>query len=118
MLRYMLQQIHFLTLVLSNYQSAYPPPRDLSVDRWRMVVVDLLTQVGLIPRTAHGAVMEDEHFKAIRRAGDLADELAVAELSKVGSFLRELTAVQAKDKQGSFTESAFTGPAPIMMNPV
>jgi hypothetical protein len=96
MLRYMLQQTHFLTLVLSNFESAYPAPYDESMDRWWFEVVSLLTQVGLVPATARKAVLDDEEFRAVRRAGELADELKVAELSKAAAFLRGLAAIQMR----------------------
>jgi hypothetical protein len=88
--RHNLQQVHLLTLVMSNFSSAYPDSEVNPLDKWWSDVMVLLYKVGLVPISAHDAMIDDEHYKAVRRAGDLVGELGIAELTKAAPFLTQL----------------------------
>lgn len=94
MVRYLVQQIHFMTLVLSNYPDAFPPKQLRIIDKWWNTVMVLFTVVGLVPCNTEDVLTNDEHFAAARRAGELAEELGVAELRKAAPFLKSMTAVR------------------------
>ena len=93
MVRYLLQQIHFTTLVLSNFDHAFSP-RDVEEldERWQAVML-LLTIVGLVPHDTEDILTDDGYFAAVRRAGELAEELQIRELQKAASFLRGIKAI-------------------------
>jgi hypothetical protein len=93
MVRYQMQQVHFLTLVLSNFSEAFAQKHIHELDDWWENVLLLLTRAGLLPPPTESLFTDDAHFAAVRRAGELGEELQVAELMKAGPFLRKLTAM-------------------------
>lgn len=93
MVRYMMQQVHFMTLILSNFPETFTQEHTRVLDDWLQEVLQLLTVIGLVPPPTESLVTDDGHFAAVRRAGELAEEMKVVELMKAVPFLRTLTAM-------------------------
>jgi len=106
--RHSLLQAHFLTLVFSNYPLAFPDSEMKSLDKWWSDVMLLLYKVGLVPISALNAMVDDEHFIAVRRAGELAEELGVAELKKAVPFLTQLRAMNLDGPPRTATSLAIS----------
>jgi hypothetical protein len=98
MVRYQMQQLHFLTLILSNFSEAFAQKHVDELDDWWLNVLLLLTRAGLLPPVAEAVFTDDAHFAAVRRAGELAEELQVAELIKAAPFLRTLTTMDRRKR--------------------
>jgi hypothetical protein len=96
LIRYQMQQVHFLTLILSNFSEVFAEEHMRNLDDWWENVLLLLARAGLLPLPTESLFTDDAHFAAVRRAGDLAEELQVAELMKAGPFLRNLTAMDRR----------------------
>jgi hypothetical protein len=69
MVRYMMQQVHFMTLILSNFPETFTQGHARELDAWLQEVLLLLTVIGLVPPPTESLVMDDGHFAAVRRAG-------------------------------------------------
>ena len=93
LIRYQMQQVHFLTLILSNFSEVFAGDHMQTLDDWWENVLVLLTRAGLLPPPTETLFTDDAHFAAVRRAGELAEELQVTELIKAVPFLRTLTAM-------------------------
>lgn len=93
MLRYLMQQTHFMTLVLSNFRQLLGKRQLAEIDEWWSGLLLLLTTVGLLPYDVEAVLTSDDTFAAVRRAGELVDEIGIEELRKAAPFLRTLTAL-------------------------
>lgn len=100
MVRYLMQQVHFMTLVLSNYSSAFDDGHLEAIDGWWREAMLLLTTAGLLPQDTEDVLTDDKFFAAVRRAGELAETLQVEELRKAAPFLRQMAAIARPQQLG------------------
>ncbi len=95
-LRYMMQQVHFMTLVLSNYGDTFNSKELEAVDKlWREALGIFIT-AGLVPVGELNVLFDDARFADIRRAATIAQELDITELRNAHPFLAQLRAFRPK----------------------
>lgn len=91
-LRYMTQQVHFMTLVRSNYRDAFDSQELEAVDQLWRDALGLFIAAGLVPADELNVLFDDTSFADIRRAADIAQELDINELRGAQPFLAQLRA--------------------------
>lgn len=111
-LRYMMQQNHFMTLVLSNYKGSFNSEQIETVDKLWQEALKLFTITGLVPTDELNAIFDDDKFSDIRRAGVIAEKLDIPELRGAHKFLEQLKAFRPNStadlETQNFTEQSGT----------
>ncbi len=92
----MMQQIFFMTLVLSNYKDLFNDQELEAVDELWQEALNLFVVAGLMPVNDLNVLFDDTRFADIRRAGTIAQDLDIAELRGAQSFLAQLRAFHPK----------------------
>jgi hypothetical protein len=95
-LRYTMQQLHFMTLVLSNYKDAFTSKEIEAIDTLWSQALRLFITTGLVPVSDLNVIFDDTRFADIRRAAAIAQELDISELRSARPFLAQLEAFSPK----------------------
>ena len=91
-LRYIMQEVHFMTWVLSNYRDSFDTRELETIDKLSREALNLFITAGLVPIDELDVLFDDTRFADIRRAATIAKELNIAELRGALPLLAQLEA--------------------------
>lgn len=94
-MRYFIQQVHFMTLVESNFPKLLQRRHQRDIGAWWTDSMTALHSAGLVPDDTRSVLTSDAEYMAVRRAGELAQELDLPETRKAAPFLLSMSAAPA-----------------------
>lgn len=94
LIRYLLQQVHFQTLVFSNFGEHFSKAQKAELDDLWRTDLQLFVAAGLITETDLAALSDSSHADDVNRAADIIDDFVVDDLEKCTRFLRQFSAMK------------------------